>query len=251
MVMDKKEKEAYKKELKKYERLGAVKFQKLVLQVEETKFKIMKKLFPNFIHWFDKYCDWKQKRALKGSKTDEERKKIKDQMKLAKMAMRKEWNEEKNRNYHINPKHPTEMIRFLEWNKDVHKRGLITNGILIPIIIAGIVFHIPGTIPLLVFECLSAAVNFECINIQNYNLCRMRRIEPMLAKREEASIERDIEEFGEAAEVIHNSIEKSESLPSFDEIISNIDNIDQLRQMREMFKKEHNEREAQKKIGGF
>ena len=248
--MERTEREAYKKELKKYERLGAIKFQKVVLKVEETKFKLLKKFFPNFIHTFDKYCDWKQKRALKRAKTDEERKEIKANMKLAKMAMRKEWNEEKNRNYHMDPKRPTEMMRYLEWNKEVHKKGLIKDGILIPIIIAGIIFHIPGAIPLLVYECISAAVNFECINIQNYNLCRVRRMQPILEKREAASVEKDIEEFGGAAEVIHRSIEQSESLPTFDEILANIDNLEQLRQMREMFKREHEGRQAQKTIGG-
>ena len=187
---------------------------------------------------------------MKRAKTDEERKEIKANMKLAKMAMRKEWNEEKNRNYHMDPKRPTEMMRYLEWNKEVHKKGLIKDGILIPIIIAGIIFHIPGAIPLLVYECISAAVNFECINIQNYNLCRVRRMQPILEKREAASVEKDIEEFGGAAEVIHRSIEQSESLPTFDEILANIDNLEQLRQMREMFKREHEGRQAQKTIGG-
>ena len=248
--MDKIDREKRKKKLKVYEKLGALKFQKVVFKVEELKFKILKKCCPNFIRYFDKYMDWKKKNLLKHAKTEEEIKQIKDEVKIAKMAMRKEWNEEKNRNYHMDPNRPTEIIQFLKWNKDVHKKGLIKDGILIPILIAGVVLQIPGTIFLLAYEVLSAAINFECINIQNYNLCRLEEIKPILQRRESAREKRKIEEFGEAAEVIHKSIEQSESLPSFDEIIANINNPEQLRQMRAMFKQAQEERQAQRKIGG-
>ena len=42
------EREKEKKQLKKYKRLGAEEFQKVVLKVEELKFKILKTCFPNF-----------------------------------------------------------------------------------------------------------------------------------------------------------------------------------------------------------
>ena len=240
--MDKKEKEEYQKKIKLYERLGAIKFQKVVFKVEDLKFKIIKKCFPNFIHHFDKYCDWRQKRAIKRATSEEEIKQIRSNTKLAKMAMRKELNEEKNRNYHMDPNHPTEILRYLNWNKDVHKRGLIKNGILIPIAIAGIIFHIPGAIAVLVFELLSSAINFECMNIQNYNICRIERMMPTLKKREEKMVQKKIEEYGAAAEVIHKSIEQSENLPTMDEIIGNIENPEQLRQLREMLLKEKERR---------
>ena len=248
--MDKKEKEKRKKRLKLYERLGALKFQKVVFKVEEIKYRVIKKCFPNFIQKFDKYCDWKQRMAIKRATTEEEIKDIKDRTKLAKMAIRKEMNEEKNRNYHMDAKRPTEILKYLKWNKEVHKKGLAKDLALIPIIIAGVVFHVPGAAAILVFELLSAAINFECINIQNYNICRAEMIMPALERREQTAIKKSIEEYGGAAEVIHKSIEKSESLPTFDEIIDNIDNIEQLKQMRAMFQKSLEERQAQKKIGG-
>ena len=249
--MDKKEKLEYQKKLKRYEKLGALKFQKVVFKVEDLKFKIIKKCFPNFITHYDKYCDRKKNSALKRAKTEEERKTIIENTKLAKMAMRKELNQEKNRNYHMDPKRPTEILKYLNWNKDVHTKGLIKNGILIPVLIAGTVLQIPGALVLLVYELISAAINFECINIQNYNICRAERIIPILKKREEARIQKNIEEYGQAAEVIHKSIEQSESLPSFDEILANINNPEQLRQMRELFKREQEERQNQKKLGGI
>lgn len=242
-------KKSLKEQEKLYEKLGALKFQKVVFKVEEIKFKIIKKLFPNFIKYFDKYCDFKQKQALKRAKTDKEKEKIKRNVKFSKLAMRKELNFERNRNYHIDKNKPTEIMRYLEWNKSVHKKGLIKDGIVIPILIAGVVLQIPGALAILIFELLSAVINFECVNIQNYNICRIKRIEPRLKKIEERRVGEQIEKYGEAAEVIHKSIEQSESLPSFDEILDNIDNVEQLKQMRALFQSAIEERKKQK-LGG-
>lgn len=249
--MDKKEREEYKKRLKHYERLGAVKFQKLVFLVEDSKFKIIKTCFPNITKYVDKYLDWKQKRAIKKASTDEEVKEIKENTKLIKMAVRKEINEGKNRNYHMDPRRPAEIIKYLEWNKEIHKRSLTKDLILIPIMIAGTIFQVPGAVFILVWELLSALVNFECINIQNYNLCRAGRMKDVLERREKSNIEHNIEEFNEASEVIHKTIEQNEKLPTFNEILANVDNIEQLKQMRAMFKREQETRNAQKQIGGI
>ena len=238
------------KKIKLYEKLGAVKFQKIVFKIEEIKFKLIKKIFPNFIKHFDKYCDFKKKRALKKAKTEIEKKRVIENTKIAKMAMRKELNTEKNRNYHIDNNKPTEIIKYLKWNKEVHKKGLIKDAVLIPVLIAGVVFNIPGSIPLLVLEIISAGINFECINIQNYNICRYKKIEKVLQRREENKKKKDIEEYGKAAEVIYKTIEKSDSLPTFDEILNNITDAEQLKQMRELFKVAIEERQKEKKLGG-
>lgn len=235
-----------KEKEKLYEKLGALKFQKVVFKVEEMKFKIIKKLFPNFIKYFDKYCNFKQKRMLKKAKTDKEKEQIKRNIKFSKMAMRKELIFEKNRNYHIDKNKPTEIMRYLDWNKSVHKKGLIKDCILIPIVLFGVILHVPGAIAVLIFELLSAMVNFECVNIQNYNICRIKRIEPRLKKTEEKKLEDQVKKYGEAAEVIHKSIEQSEELPSFDEILDNIDNIEQLQQMRALFETAIEERKKQR-----
>ena len=76
-------------------------------------------------------------------------------------------------------------------------------------------------------------------------------MEDALRKREEKQTEKNIEEFGEASEVIHRSIEQSESLPTFDEIIANIDTKEQLKQMRALLVREQEERAKQKKLGGI
>lgn len=229
--------------IKLYKMLGAEEFQKVVFAVERLKFKFIKKFCPNFIKYFDKYCDYKQRKALKKAKSEKERKAIIKNIKFSKMAMRKELNIEKNRNYHFDKNKPTEIIEYLKWNKKVHKNGLIKDLILIPILIGGAVVGFAPSIPLLIIELISAGINFECINIQNYNLERIKPLEARLRKREEQIAEKNIENYGAAAEVIHKSIEESEALPTFDEIISNINNPEQLRQMRALFKEKQEERQ--------
>ena len=234
------------KKLKIYRMLGAEQFQKVVFGVERLKFKILKKVCPNFIVYFDKYCDYRQKRELRKAKTEEERQRIKKSVKFSKMAMRKEMNREQNRNYHVDKNKPTEIIEYLKWNKKVHTNGLIKDAVVIPILVGLIIAGYPIAIILLVAELISAGINFECINIQNYNLCRLKPLEAHLKKREQHIVEKNIESYGKAAEVIHKSIEESETLPTYYEIISNIDNPEQLRQMRELIKHKQEEREREK-----
>ena len=232
--------------MKLYKKLGAKKFQEVVFAVERAKYKTIKTLFPNYIKYYDKYIDFQKKRALKKAKNDSERETIIENSKLAKMAIRKEFNQEKNRNYHMDSKNPTEIYKYLEWNKGVHKRGLIKNAILTPLFLGGSIIGIPGALPLLVIELISAGVNFECINIQNYNICRYKIIEESLIKKQQRQEHRDIEEYGEAAEVIYQTVKQKEELPSLEEIIANAKSKKQLLQLRELIKKEQQERKTQK-----
>ena len=244
--MEKLEREELDKRIELHKKLGAEKFQKVVMKVEYLKFKILKKIWPNFLKHFNKYCDFRQKIALKGAKTDRERQEIKRKIKFSKLAMKKEWNLEKNRNYHIDQSKPTEIIEYLKWNKKVHMNGLIKDGIVILALIGGIILQIPGAIPLLIFELISAGVNFECVNIQNYNICRMEKIKPFLQRKEERKVEENIKKYSSAAEVIHKSLEESESLPTFEEIIDNIDSKEQLEQMRAFLTQKMKERKQEK-----
>ena len=93
--MTKAEREEYKKKKKLYKKLGAEKFQGIVFQVESIKFKILKKLCPNYIKYYDKWCDFREKRVLKKATTDLEKEKIKENTKFLKMEMRREFNQKR------------------------------------------------------------------------------------------------------------------------------------------------------------
>lgn len=246
--MEKEKKEQLKKKMKTHEKLGALKFQKIVFGVERAKFKLLKTISPNFIKYYDKYCDFLKRRAMKKAKTEEEKQEISRNIKFSKMAMRKEFNEEKNRNYHMDKNNPTEIYKYLEWNKDVHKRGIIKNAILIPVIITGMALGAVILTPFLIAELISAGINFECINIQDYNICRYKLMEDRLKKQEESKKKKNIEEFGEAADVIYKTIETKEELPTMTEIIENA-NKEQLDQLRKLLLKEQKERNQEKAKG--
>jgi len=240
----------YKKKVKLCDKLGASKFQKVVFAVERGKFKLIKTLIPNHMKLFDRYCDLHKKIALKFAKTEKEKEDIKRNCKFSKMAMRKEFNLEKNRNYHLDPNRPTEIFKYLEWNKKIHKHGLIKDAIFAPILLAGTIMNVPGCLPLFILELISAGVNFECVNIQNYNIYRLKQMESSLKRKEQEVEKKNIELYGDAAEVIYKSVEENENLPTFDEIIDRIETPEQLRQMKELFQNAQKERAKQKAYGG-
>lgn len=247
--MTKEEKENYNKKIKLYERLGAEKFQNVVFAVEKIKFKIIKKCFPNFLKFYDKQCDKQEKRLIKKAKTEAEIKKIKRNTNFSKMAIRKELNQEKNRNYHMDPNRPTDIYKYLIWNKQVHERGLIKDILLITASILGLALGFTVTIPVLVYGLLSAVINFECINIQNCSICKYKRCEETLEKRETKKINQNIENYGDAAATIDKAIETSENLPSLSEIISQMNDPEQLKQLRNIIQEELKSRNVQKGRG--
>lgn len=314
-VKKRQEVEAYKQELKDYEKLGALKFQDVVFKVEKIKFKVLKKVCPNFITYFDKYIDWKKNKKIKSTKRkigrrekislktpqllkyydkleslkrrnklkkeeikDNFRKKIKasypkllefydkylkdidpyegldpkEQIdmaislsKISKMAIRKEFYQEKNANYHMDPKRPTSMKKYLEWNKKIHVRGLIGNALAIPVLLIALGLGFVPAIPLLVIELASVGINFECINIQNYNLTRFKIKEESLKKQEQFKRAKNIKKYGEASKIIYKSIATNEDLPSFSQIISEMTTKEQALQLRELIKKATAEKTAE------
>lgn len=222
----------YKKKIKRCEQLGADKFQKVVFKVEGLKYKIIKKCFPNFIKNYDKSCDKKRDKALKKAKTEEERKTIINYYRNQKMMVRKEMNREQNRNYHMNPNKPTEMIQYLNWNKKVHKRGMIKNAVLIPAYGVASAFGFWPAIPLLAMELGSLFINFQCVNIQNCNIYRYKEKEETMKKLEERRMKRNIAEYKEAASVVSKVMEETDDIPSLSEIIERVKTPEEARQLK-------------------
>ena len=226
----------YHKEIERCEKLGAKKFRKLVFKVEDLKFKIIKKLCPRYIEWYDKLCDRKRDKQLKNVKTPEERKRIVDHYRRQKLMMRKEYNRGKNRNYHIDKNKPTEILHYLNWNKQVHKRGMVKNAIAIPAlgIAAGLGIVPFITIPFLVAEIGSLFINFQCVNLQNYNIYHYKEREEATKRKEEQRVKDNIERYSKAGEVVSRSMKKTEGIPSLSQIIDSIETKEELEQLRNL-----------------
>ena len=86
----------------------------------------------------------------------------------------------------------------------------------------------------MMLEIGGAIINFQCINIQNYNIYRFKQDEDNLKKVEKISQERNLKKYGEASKIINQCMNKTDDLPSFDDIVSNVENVEQLQQLRSM-----------------
>ena len=246
--MNKEEKEKINKKIKLYEKLGAKKFQKAVFLVEKVKFKVVNKI-PNFISTYEKLVDYKSNKRLKHASTKKEKQAIYEQARIAKLAMRRELRTSQNRNYHINHNNPLEIKTYLEWNKSIHKKGLVKNIILIPIFSFLLLSNIEIAFPLLLFEMISTVINFECINIQNYNLCQFKKIEDKLIEREKRKILSNIKSHGEASKVIYDTMQKKEDkIPNIDDIIENIKTKEQAEQMKILLEQVRKQRKLNQNI---
>ena len=240
--MDKLEKDKLKKKMKLHKNLGAMKFQKVVFGVEKLKFKVLKTLWPNFIDSFDKYCDYKKKKAIDNANSEEEINIIQEKYATAKMSMRKELNLEQNINYHMNNEQPTEIIKYLNWNKNVHKNNLAFNAISIAALSVGTAAGIPGALPVLILELMAAGINFECINIQDFNICRYKIQEDILKRREEKKTKENIEKYGDIAHKAKEKRNKKGDMLTPDEIIECMDNVNQLEQLKKLIDQKRKER---------
>lgn len=224
--------------LKIYELLGAKFFQKVVFKVEEIKYIILNKIFPNS-HIFlesimDKVYISKQKN-LHYEDPAARREHIKEKLKY-----RKELATSQNRNYHYNKDCPSECIEYLKSNRSIHIRGLRNN--LITILLIFLISCVLITIsPMLIItlyslEVLSIIINFECINLQNYNLERLEneRTLKVLKKRENERIEADIKKYRGCSKVVAARLMSDISIPTTEEISSEIKNVNDAQELRVM-----------------
>lgn len=223
-----------KDKLKIYRILGAEKFQKVVFKAEDIKFKIIDKFFPNIINWYDKYCDKIYSIKIKLTKDNKNKIELAEKCKMEKLAIRKEMVYKQNRNYHYNKKYPTEFIHYLQLNKKIHQKGLIRNAIILLGLFLYLLTPLPKSLLLLGtiggYEVLSAFINFECINLQNYNLCRFNeeRIKEKLKITEKKNIDKRIEENISIVKPISEIVIKENEVPMVDDILQNITTKEQV-----------------------
>ena len=223
-------------------KLGAIQFKKIVFIVEKTKFKVLKKLVPNYLKYFDKHVDKLTKKRLKEAKTEEEKQIIIYKSKIDKMQERREFYQEENRNYHIRKENPTQIIKYLELNKKIHKNGLVGNAIFSLLTIPGLIFGSKIAIIFLAFEIIEAIINFECINLQNYNICRLTKVKDKIEKKEKAKIERDSVLYKEISEDIHKVVMEKDEIPTIDDILACADTPEKLEQLKQLLAKTKSQR---------
>ena len=100
--------------------------------------------------------------------------------------------------------------------------------------------------PLIVFESICALINFQCVNLQDYNICRYKIAEESLVKYAERTKTKRIEQYSDAAELIYDSITKADDkIPTIDEIVANSKNKEQLYQLKAYLEENEKRRKLQ------
>ena len=75
---------------------------------------------------------------------------------------------------------------------------------------------------------------FECVNLQNYNLCRYEKREDTLVKIERRSRDRDVKNFAKVGEKIYNKLCNRIEIPKSSEVVSSITDKEELEQLRKL-----------------
>ncbi len=156
--------------------------------------------------------------------------------------LKKELVYKQNQNYHIDLDNPTFFVNYLKFNREIHMNGLIGNIVFLILII--IVKIISGemlfTTIALIFDIISLLVNFECVNLQNYNLCRLENVKmkELLQKRETKIKEEKIKKYGEGMKVIGKTFKNTDDVPSFNDILDNVKTDEEKIQLLSYLKKQ-------------
>jgi len=221
----------YEKKIELCEKLGALQFQKIVFGLEKIKFKVIKKLFPNYIEMLDKIYDKKRDKQLEKLNPEDNRLGVINYYRTQKFLARKEFYEEKNRNYHMDKINPVEFINYLNWNKKVHVNGIKKNVIII--LISSVLIPLFPMISIVtICELISLVINFECVNLQNYNINRFYQKEEKLKKIHEYQNSKIIKKYDQCIEIISDELTKTQEIPTVENITSRITTREQLEQMK-------------------
>lgn len=245
-----------------YRMLGAEQFQKVVFLIEDIRYWAIDRFFPNMKDWYEAACDKNYSEAMKHPSKKKKQKSLYDYQ-MMKLAFRKELAYKQNRNYHYNPNHPMKFIEYLEKNKRIHQIGFLKNfGFLI---LLGVCFPVlsnifPMIYPILMMVFMIGLVkDFECINLQNYNLCRFQeeRMKKRLEELEEIRQSENQILLSKVIEPVSAIIENQIELPNIHQIVQQVKTEEEKQQLISYAKRQlenlrkMKEQPKQKRIGGI
>ena len=216
----------YKKKMKLHQKLGAKQFKKIVLKAEKLRWKITKKFFPKSLERIDKRYQDELAKQLKKVTSEEEKAEIKRLYQQQILITHREYNLEENRNYHMRFSNPTEIISYLKYNRAVHKSALTRNLVLAVVASS-----------LIAVQAICAIKNWQCINLQDYNICRFELHKKALEEKQRQKREQNDRKYHAANKVIEQALDTTKeksTIPSPEEIISSITSIEQCQQMKEL-----------------
>lgn len=237
-----------KKEI--YRLLGAEKFQKVVFFLEKGKYKILDHFFPNIRDWYEDQLNKKFQKKLE-KENIEDKDALLAEYQNQKLAFRRELVYKQNRNYHYNTNYPTKFIKYLEWNKKVHINGIKKDicmlvGVPVLSVLLGNPSPTISTI-LMLASVSSLAINFECVNLQNYNLYRFQneKTYQILEKVEERRRNTNLEKLGSSIVPVAKAVTEDIALPTIDQVVSKITTVEQATRLKEYVQQQYKYLEQQ------
>ena len=168
--------------------------------------------------------------------TDKQKEELLEDERRRKTLIRVELNERKSINYHIGVNRRKEQFPLtLEMNKRIHKDCLKRNGIIFSACIGLGMLGIP-ILPQIVggYQIIAAFKNMQCINIQDYNLSRMKAAEKVIARANIGEINQLREENKELISDISKAKTRGENIDSLEQIVESMRSKESLEQMRAM-----------------
>lgn len=214
-------------------------FKKGVFYLEKIKYKVFKKFhIDGFVF---KKLEARRDKLLTQAKNEEEKKKIAFWYKRSLMLIKKENSREENMNYHFDKDNPEETLYWLNLNKKLHSMGLKRNfikilveGLLLVLSISNIFGAFGSIISVLsilglVKEGISIFINGSCIMLQNYNIDRVEKYIAGSYQKRKEKLARKTLEYAPLTEVTSKVMEKSETLPTPDEMLASLTTDEQRR----------------------
>ena len=234
------------------ELLGAKLFQKIVFKVEELKYIVLNKIFPNYEEKYEKELKNILERNLSKEEDNEKRRLLIENYKKEILLFRKENVNRKNRNYHMDMDNTSDILTYLNKNKLIHLNGLIKNVFMflvsIPLIIFGSGFLLTTGYIMLSLNLISTIINFECVNLQNYNIKRITAAKEKLDKYNERRKNNDLKKYGDVSLTVSKELKKDIDIPSPEIIIDSIKTKEELEQMKSLLLREVNKRNIENDI---
>lgn len=248
--------ERIKKGKNKLQKTLTKKFQKVVFKIEKTKWKTIKKVYPNYPKKLEAFYRKIRDKELKYAKTEEQKRIINNIYKFNVLLMRREFYTEKNNNYHMDMLNPLGMIDYLKVNKDIHMRWLKVDAIAMPVLITLLALGNTWAVPIIGITTLETLKNIKCVTQQNYKIEKIMKEQEKLERIANKRIDNREKKYGEAQKLISEKVLESEELPSMTEIIDNIQSKEQLEQLKQLIINEAKIREQRNKdniksIGGI
>ena len=254
----------YQKKYKLHEKLGARWFQNIVGKYDQKKFwllnkvrnrkrsKLLTKLFPKRKKKekpsiIDRFINYREKELLKKATTEEQIRIIKEETIRNKNIIKKQIKEGKSVNYYEGVDRRVELFPdYLRLNKKHHQNALKKDMVVIGICIGVGLLGMP-VLPWIVgsYQALDVIKDLQCINLQEYNLARIKTIEKKLVARNMQKMQQIYNENQEAIESLQKAKQQGKDIYTVEGLLDSLDSVEALQQLRKSFLETKEEKNGQ------